>query len=222
MHSLRNVSKEGERVAVAPSPDDGRRPQTRPHVNRSEDPDGLLLTTDERANLVGLKFLDGQSSDRSIVESMTGVGGPFEPAIDRVPGDSLDARNSGLVQAFDAEGSDFVEGRAAMLESMIRGAGVGAEGLAASPASVSTALPVLGLVEAVAHDPSRSGFSGQRASPVCTTETLHCSWTGRQQGWLPGIEPQIVAATVVTMGPPTLDGGSTAQITPRNVHLQQA
>ena len=101
-------------------------------------PDGLELTTDERANLVGLNLLDGQSSDRSIVESMAGVGGPFEPAIDRVPGDSLDARNGGLVQAFDAEGSDFVEGRATMLDSMIRGAGVGAEGLAASPASVST------------------------------------------------------------------------------------
>ena len=55
----------------------------------------------------------------------------------------------------------------------------GAEGLAASPASVSTTLPELGLVEAVADDLSRSGFSGRRTFPVCATETLHCCWTGQ-------------------------------------------
>ena len=212
MHSLRNVSKEGERVAVAPSPDDGRRPQTRPDVNRSENPEGLLLTTDERANLVGLKFLDGQSSDCSIVESMTGVGGPFEPAIDRVPGDSLDARNGGLVQAFDAEGGDFVEGRATMLESMVRRPGVGAEGLAASPASVPTTPSPFRPVEAVTDDSSGSGISRQRAFPVYAAETLHCSWTGRPQDWWPGIEPQIVAGTGVTVGPPTVDDVSTGAI----------
>ena len=89
---------------------------------------------------------------------MTRVGGPFEPAIDRIPGDSLDSCDGGLVKAFDAEGGDLVEGRAAMLQSMVRRPGVGAESLAASPASVSTALSELGLVEAVADDPSGSGF----------------------------------------------------------------
>ena len=80
---------------------------------------------------------------------------------------------------FDAEGGDLVEGRAAMLQSMVRRPGVGAESLAASPASVSTTLPELGLVEAVAEDASGSRFSRQRAFPVCATQTLHCSWTGQ-------------------------------------------
>jgi len=60
---------------------------------------------------------------------MTRFGGPFEPAIDGIPGDLLDASNGGLVQAFDAEGGNLVEGRATMLEPMVRCPGVRAEGL---------------------------------------------------------------------------------------------
>jgi hypothetical protein len=37
----------------------------------------------------------------------------------------------------------------------------------------------------VTHDSSGSGFSRQRAVLVCAAETLHCSWTGRQQDWSP-------------------------------------
>jgi hypothetical protein len=116
---------------------------------------------------------------------MTRVGGPFEPAIDGIPGDLLDASNGGLVQAFDAEGGDLVEGRATMLESMVRRPGVGAEGLTASLASVSTTPSAFRSVEAVTHDPSGSGFSRQWAVLVCAAETLHCSRTGRQQDWSP-------------------------------------
>jgi hypothetical protein len=123
-----------------------------------------------------LKLLDGQSCDFAIVELMTRFGGPCEPAINRIPGDSLDASDSGLVQAFDAEGGNLVEGRATMLEPMVRRLGGRAEGLAASPASVSTTPSPFRPVEAVADDSSRSGFSGRRASTVCATEVLHCSW----------------------------------------------
>jgi hypothetical protein len=66
-----------------------------------------------------------------IVESITAFGGPYEPAIDRIPGDSLDTSDGRLVQAFDAQGGDLVEGRATMLQSMLRRRGVHAEGLAA-------------------------------------------------------------------------------------------
>jgi hypothetical protein len=68
---------------------------------------------------------------------MTRVGDPFEPAIDGIPGDLFDARDGGLVQAFDAESGNVIEGRAAMLQSMIRRPGVRAEGLTASLASVT-------------------------------------------------------------------------------------
>ena len=141
---------------------------------------------------------------------MTRVGGPFEPAIDRVPANSFCARNGGLVQAFDAEGGDLIEGRATMLDSMVRRPGVGAEGLAASLATVATTPSPFRPVRAVTDDSSGSGISRQRTVPVCAAETLHCSWTGRQQDWSPGIEPQILAGTGVTIGPPTVDDGSTS------------
>jgi hypothetical protein len=34
-----------------------------------------------------------------------------------------------------------------------------------------------GFVEAIADDASSTGFSKQRALPVCAGETLHYSWT---------------------------------------------
>jgi hypothetical protein len=111
---------------------------------------------------------------------MTRFGGSCEPPIDRIPGDLLDTSDRCLVQAFDAESGDLVEGRATMLESMVRSLGVRAEGLAASPASVSTPPSPFRPVEAVADDPSSIGFSQQWAFPVCATEAHHCCWTGRR------------------------------------------
>jgi hypothetical protein len=81
----------------------------------------------------------GRSSDYSVVESMTRVDGPFEPASDRIPADASNARDDRLVEAFDTEAGDFVEGRATMSESMERTPGVRAKSLAAGPASESTA-----------------------------------------------------------------------------------
>jgi hypothetical protein len=128
-----------------------------------------LLATDDGTNLVSLQFLHSQARDPSRVESMTRFGGPFEPAIDGIPGDLLDARNGGLVPAFDTEGGDLVEGRATILESMVRRRGRRAEGLAASPAAVATTPPPFRPVEAVTHDSSGSGFSRQWAVLVCAS-----------------------------------------------------
>jgi hypothetical protein len=44
----------------------------------------------------------------------------FEPASDCIPGNLLYSGDCGLVQALDAQGGNFVEGRATMLESMVR------------------------------------------------------------------------------------------------------
>jgi hypothetical protein len=132
-----------------------------------------LLATDDRAHLVGLQLLDGQFSDRSIVESMTRVGGPFEPAIDRIPTDAFNARDGRLVQAFDAEGGDLIEGSATMLESMVGRPGVGGEGPAASLTSVSPTPSPFRPVEAVTDDSSSGASSRQRAVPVWASETLH-------------------------------------------------
>jgi hypothetical protein len=104
---------------------------------------------------------------------MTRVGGAFEPAIDGIPADLLDTSDRRLIQAFDAEDGDLVEGRATMFESLVRRPGVGAEGLTASLASVSTTPSPFCPVEAVTHDSSGSGFPCQRAVLVCATVTLH-------------------------------------------------
>src|SRR5262245_16970823 len=78
-----------------------------------------------------------------------------------------------LVQTLDAECGNFVEGCTTVLESMVRSSGVRAKCLPASPAPVTTALPVGGTVEAVANDVSGAGIFRQRAFRVWTAETLH-------------------------------------------------
>ena len=52
------VLNESERVSVASSPYDGRRPKPRPDVNCGEDPDRVFITADDRPNLVSLKLRD--------------------------------------------------------------------------------------------------------------------------------------------------------------------
>jgi hypothetical protein len=55
-HSMRNVSKERQRVPEAPSPKDRRRPEPRPNVDGREDPRRPVLPINERTKLVSLKL----------------------------------------------------------------------------------------------------------------------------------------------------------------------
>ena len=130
----------------------------------------------DRSDLVCLKLYDGEPSYFSIAETTTPDGCPLQPAMYRIPCDSLDSSDGGLVQTFDTEGGDFIEDRTPVLESIMRCTGCRAECLAASPAQVSTVLSPSGLVEAVADDMSSSSLPRQRALPVWTAETLHGSW----------------------------------------------
>ena len=109
IHSAGYVLKESERISVASSPYDGRRPKPRPDVNRGEDPDRVFLAADDRPNLVGLKLRDGKVQLLSIVEPTTRMGCLFEPASDGIPGDLLYSGDRRLVQALDAQGGNFVE-----------------------------------------------------------------------------------------------------------------
>jgi hypothetical protein len=63
------------------------------------------------------------------------------------------------------------------LESIVWCTGVRAERLLTNPAQISTTLPGVGLVEAMEDDASGTGISRQRAFPVWTADTLHCSRT---------------------------------------------
>jgi len=109
IHSAGYVLKESERVGVASSPYDRRRPNPRPDVNRGEDPDRVFLVADDRPNLVSLKLRDCESCYSSIVEP-TRMGCLFEPSSDGIPGDQLNRGDRRLVQALDHESGNFVEG----------------------------------------------------------------------------------------------------------------
>jgi len=91
IHSVGNVLKEGQRVLVAASADHSRRPKPRLDFDGSEDPDRLLLTPDDGSDLVGLKLRDGEPRYFLIVKATTTAACSFQPAIDSVPGDSLDS-----------------------------------------------------------------------------------------------------------------------------------
>ena len=55
VRSFSNIAKQGQRVFVAASADDSRRPKPGPNLDDGEDPGWLLLTFDDRSDLVGLK-----------------------------------------------------------------------------------------------------------------------------------------------------------------------
>jgi len=103
--------------------------------------------------------LSGQSSYFLIVETTTPVASFFQPAIDGIPADSLDAGDSRLVQAFNAESGDLIKSGAAMLKSIVRSRSIGAERFLACLASISMALSPTGLIETKTDDISGNGFS---------------------------------------------------------------
>jgi hypothetical protein len=162
IHSTRYISQEDEGVSVASSPYDSRRP--RPDVNRGEDPDQMFFVSDNRLKLVCLKLHDGECSYFSIVEPTTKGGCLFKPAIDGIPGDPLYSGDSRLVQTLDAECGNFIEGRATVLESIVRRTGFRAECFSATPAQISTTLRRASLVEAVANDASETPQLAQAVS----------------------------------------------------------
>src|SRR5262249_20494495 len=133
--SFSNTPKQGQGVLVAASADHGRRPKSGPDLDGCEDPDRLLLTLDDRSDFVGLNLHCVEPGYFLSVEAAAAVARFFQPAIDRIPADALDAGDSRLVQAFDAETRDLIKGGAAMLKPIVRTARIGAERLLACLAS---------------------------------------------------------------------------------------
>jgi hypothetical protein len=172
------LSKQGERVAIAASADNCRRPEARPDFDGSEDPDRRMpIATNHSSDLVHLQFADWDLRDFLLVESATGGGGFLQPAIYRVPGNLLDSGNRGFIHALDAESSDFIEGNSSMLEAVIDGSLVPAEGPAAHLAPEPTAAAPAGRVESKTNNHSQRGFCSQRALSIWTAESLHGAWT---------------------------------------------
>src|SRR5262249_8305240 len=126
VRSFRNIPKQGQRVVVAASADHGRSPQSGPDFDGGEDPGRLLLTLNEGPDLVGLKLRGLESRYFLIVEATTAVVRFFQPAIDRIPADALDAGYRRLVQAFNAESCHLIKGSASVLKSIVRSSRIGA------------------------------------------------------------------------------------------------
>jgi hypothetical protein len=158
---------------VASFADDCRRPESRPHLDHREDPDRLFLASDDCFDFVCLKLYHRESFYFSVVETTAPGSCSFQPAMNRIPGDSLDSSNGRLVQTLDAEGGDFIKGSVPVLESIIRCPGRRAECLPTSSALVATTLPAPSRVEAVANDGSDVASSRGRTMLVGTAETLH-------------------------------------------------
>ena len=165
IHSAGYFLEEGERVSVASSPYDSRRPEPRPDVNRGEDPDRVFFVADDRPNPVSLKLRDGESCYfRSLNRRHEWAA--FSSHRATVFQAICFTRAIELVQALDAECGNFVEDCATMLESMVRRSGVRAKCLPASPAPVTTALPLGGVVEAVANDISGRRHLSTEGTPI--------------------------------------------------------
>jgi hypothetical protein len=137
----------------------------------------LLLATDDRSDLVGLKFRSREILDFSVIEPTTPAGCSFQPAMNCIPRDSFDSSDSGFVEAFHAESRYFIKSGATVLQPIIRCPARRAECLATRLAPVATSLSAPSPVEAVTNDSSSVIFSRGRAVLVGTVETLHGWWT---------------------------------------------
>ena len=94
-------------------------PKPRPDFKDNKDPDSLLLASDNRLDLIGLKFHEGESSYFPIIELSAPGGYSLQPAMHRIPRDLFDSSNGGLVQTLDTEGGNFIKRGPAVLESSI-------------------------------------------------------------------------------------------------------
>ena len=176
VHPRRDVANERQRIPVAASPDDGRRPETRPDVDRRENPRRPGLAAGERADLVDLKLLNDDAGGPVVVESTTYVGGSVESAGDGVPGQPFDSGDRGYADALDSERDDRVEHHSAMLETVVGRAFRRRERLAAFDAPVSTTFSSRRSVESVADDAASPDFAMQRTFGVETAQLLHFAW----------------------------------------------
>ena len=172
IHPVGHVAQESKCVPVASTPDDGRGPETGPHLDRNKDPSRLPLPASERTNLVGLELLDDVSGDPSTVETAASGRRLLEPARDGVPGNPLDPSNRGNADTFDSESDDRVESRPSMLETVVRRAFGRRERLCAPDAPVSTPPPGSRSVEAVADDVPGTDSSVERTCGIETSSIL--------------------------------------------------
>ncbi len=152
IHPVGNVANKRQSVPVTSSSYYGRRPESRPHFDRDEDPGCLCPSAGEGANLIGLELLDTESGDPCAVETTASLGRFLNPASNRVPGETLDPSDRRNADTFDSEGDDGIERSSPMLKTVVGRAFGRRERLSTPDAPVSTPFPRPGSVESVAED----------------------------------------------------------------------
>ncbi len=161
------------RVGIASSTDDGGHPETRPHFESREDPCYVLLGSAERAELIGLEFLQLESANHAVVELTSSHGSERELASDRTPSSPRDASYGGFVHAFHAELGDAIELVPGAMQTLVDCPCVRRERLSTRRATIPTASAVFPLVERVADDVPGAHLAVEVAFDVGTTPTSH-------------------------------------------------
>ena len=113
-HARGDVTNERQGVPVAASPDDGRRPETRPDLNRREHPRRPGLPPGERADFVGLQLFGDEAGRPPVAKSATHQGSPLEPAGHGVPGQPLNPGDRRPADTLNAQRNNRVERRPAV------------------------------------------------------------------------------------------------------------
>ena len=175
-HARCDVANKCQGVAVAAASDDGRRPETRPHLNRREHPRWPGLSPRERADLVGLQLSGDEAGRPPVAKSATHRGGPLEPAGDGIPGQSFGPGDRRQTDTLHAQRDDRVERRSAMLEPVVGRTLCRRERLSAPHAPVATPFSGRGSVESVADDACGLDVSVEGTRGIETAWFLHGAW----------------------------------------------
>jgi hypothetical protein len=124
-----------------------------------------------------LEFHSRESLNFSITKPPAAGACLLQPAMNRIPGNSFDSSDGGLVEAFHAESGHFIKGGATVVKSVIRRPDCRAECLSASLTQEATTLSPPGPIEPMANDGSCTTVFRGRAVRIGTAETLHGWWT---------------------------------------------
>ena len=175
LHARRDVTNERQGVPVAASPDDSRRPETRPDLNRREHPRRPRLPPGERPDLVGLQLCGDEAGGPAVAKwRHTAAARSSQRATVFQASRSIRAIADRLTPSTRSVTTLSNVARP-MLEAVLGRAFRRRARLSAPDAPVATPFPGCGSVESVADDACGLDVSVQRTRGVETAWFLHCA-----------------------------------------------
>ena len=131
-------------------------------------PDHPFLCANKGSNLVGLKFMDNETSQHSIVEPGSVCGRRFKPTGDCAPSHPLDSSHRRDRNAVDTHVYDFIEQRSGLVQPIVRPTIGGGERSVALFTTVASPSALRCEVEGVADDVAFAELSLEAAIGVST------------------------------------------------------